>query len=178
VTMNSAPKTTSAKKSPMIAVDTNILIYAWSKESPWHQEAAELMDRLEFGTTEWAIPNSCLCEFYQSVTSLKKLENPATPKEALERIEFWLALPHVAVLCEITDEDYDHWACFTDILEYTQIKGLDVFDAHVAAICITHGVGEFWTLDKGYRRFKGLKARNPFTAESRAGVFAEQVSAE
>jgi toxin-antitoxin system PIN domain toxin len=162
----------------MIAVDTNILIYAWSKESVWHQQAADLMDRLEFGTSEWAIPDSCLYEYYQSVTSLKKLENPATVKEALERIELWLSLPHVAILCEFADEDHDHWACLTDILRYTQIKGLDVFDAHVAALCITHRVEEFWTLDRGYRRFKGLKARDPFSGELHLGVFAEKVAAE
>lgn len=168
-----------ATRQPLpIAVDTNILVYAWDKESPWHQQAADLLDRLELGTSEWAIPDSCLCEYYQTVTNSKKQANPATPKEALERIEFWLALPHVAILCEFVDEDYDHWACFTDILEYAEIKGLDVFDAHVAAICITHRVGEFWTLDKGYRRFKGLKVRNPFVDGLGVGVFAEQVAAE
>ena len=150
---------------PTIAVDTNILIDAWSKESPLHQQAAELMDSLEFGTSEWAIPDSCLYEYYQSVTSSKKFQNPATPKEALERIEFWLALPHVAILCEFADEHEDHWACLTDILDYGEFKGLDVFDAHVAAICITHRVGELWTQDKGYRRFKGLTIRNPLKSE-------------
>jgi toxin-antitoxin system PIN domain toxin len=171
--------TGTATRQPMrIAVDTNILVYAWSKEDRWHQQAADLMDRLELGTSEWAIPDSCLCEYYQSVTSSKKFKNPATPKAAREQIEFWSALPHVAILCEFADKDHDHWACFTNILEYAEIKGLDVFDAHVAAICITHGVGELWTLDKGYSRFKGLKVRNPFTDTLGVGVFAEEMAAE
>ena len=84
----------------------------------------------------------------------------------------------MAILCEFADEDEDHWACFTDILEYTQIKGLDIFDAHVAAICITHRVGELWTQDKGFRRFKGLKVRNPFVDDLSVGVLAEEVAAE
>jgi toxin-antitoxin system PIN domain toxin len=163
----------TARQPPPIAVDTNILVDAWSRESPRHQKAADLMDRLEFGTSEWAIPDSCLYEYYQSVTSSKKFENPATPTEALERIEFWLALPHVAILCEFADEDDDHWACLTDILEYTQIKGLDVSDAHVAAICITHRVGELWTQDKDYGQFRGLKVRNPLVDDLGVGVFAE-----
>lgn len=146
-----------------IAVDTNILIDAWSKESPRHQQAADLMDSLEFGTSEWAIPDSVLYEYYQSVTSSKKFTTPATPKEALQQIQFWLALPHVAILCECVCEEHDHWACFTDILDYAQIKGLDVFDAHIAALCMTHGVGELWTQDKDYGKFRGLTARNPLT---------------
>jgi predicted nucleic acid-binding protein len=121
------------------------------------------MDSLELGTSEWAIPDSCLYEYYQSVTNSKKFKNPATPKEALEQIEFWLALPHVAILCEFADEDEDHWACLSDILDYAEIKGLDVFDVHIAAVCITHRVGELWTQDKGYGRFKGLTARDPLT---------------
>jgi uncharacterized protein len=156
--------TETARRQPLaIAVDTNLLIDAWSQESPRHQQAAELMDSLEFGTSEWAIPDSCLYEYYQSVTNSKKFKNPATPKEARERIEFWLALPHVVILCEFADEDEDHWACLTDILEYAEIKGLDVFDARIAAVCITHHVGELWTNDKGYGRFKGLTAKDPLT---------------
>ena len=155
----------AATRQPQaIALDTNILIHAWSKDSPWHQQAADLMDSLEFGTAEWAIPDPCLCEYYQVVTNSKKFPNPATPKQARGQIEFWLALHHVVVLCEFADEKDDYWACFTDIVQYTAIKGRHTYDARVAAICITHRVGELWTQDKGFRRFKGLKVRDPFAA--------------
>jgi toxin-antitoxin system PIN domain toxin len=178
VTTNTAPKTTNVKKPAMIAVDTNILIDAWWKESPLHQQAADLMEGLELGTSEWAIPDSCLYEYYQLVTSLKRFEKPATPKEALGQIEFWLALPHVSILCEFADERDDQWACLTDILEYAEIKGLLMFDAHVAAVCITHHVGEFWTQDRDYAQFKGLKIRNPLAEDSHVSVFAEEGAAE
>jgi hypothetical protein len=95
----------AATRQPQaIALDTNILIHAWSKDSPWHQQAADLMDSLEFGTAEWAIPDPCLCEYYQVVTNSKKFPNPATPKQARGQIEFWLALHDVVVLCEFADE--------------------------------------------------------------------------
>jgi uncharacterized protein len=169
---------TATRQRLAVAVDTNILIHAWSRESPWHQQAADLMDRLEFGTTEWAIPDPCLCEYYRVVTNSKKFENPATLRQAREQIEFWLALPHVVVLCEYADDEDDYWACFDDILKYTEVKGRHVFDARVAAICITHHVGELWTQDKGFGRFKGLKVRNPLDDDLGAGVFAEEVAAE
>jgi hypothetical protein len=51
---------TGTRRPLAIAVDTNILIDAWSKESPRRQQAAELLDSLESGTSEWAIPDSCL----------------------------------------------------------------------------------------------------------------------
>jgi uncharacterized protein len=172
--------TRKATRQPLpIAVDTNILIDAWAKESAQHQQAADLMDRLELGTSEWAIPDSCLYEYYKSVTDSKKFKNAMSPKEALTHIEFWLALPHVAILCEFADEDEDHWACLTDSLDYAEIEGRDTFDAHIAAVCITHRVGELWTQDKGFRRFKGLKVRNPLSPSALcAGVLAEEGAAE
>jgi hypothetical protein len=35
-------------------------------------------------------------------------------------------------------------------------------DAHIAALCIEHGVTELWTLDRDFARFPGLKIANPF----------------
>jgi uncharacterized protein len=152
---------TATRQPVAIAVDTNILIHAWRKESPWHQQAAALIERLEFGTSEWAIPDPCLCEFYQAVTNPKKFPNPATPMEARGQLEFWLASTQTVILCEFADEEEDYWACFTDILKYARIKGLDTYDARIAAICLTHRVGELWTQDKDYSQFKKLKVRNP-----------------
>ena len=34
-------------------------------------------------------------------------------------------------------------------------------DARVAALCIAHGVTEFWTADRDLSRFPELVARNP-----------------
>jgi uncharacterized protein len=151
------------RKRQAIALDTNILVHASLKESAWYQQAADLMDSLEFGTSEWAIPEPCLCEYYQVVTNSTKFKNPATRTTAMGQIEFWLGSPHVVVLCEFADDEDDYWACLADILEYTEIKGRHTYDARVAAICITHRVGELWTQDKGYGRFKGLTARDPLT---------------
>jgi predicted nucleic acid-binding protein len=36
-----------------------------------------------------------------------------------------------------------------------------VHDARVAAICIAHGVNEFWTVDRDFSRFPDLPTRNP-----------------
>lgn len=36
-----------------------------------------------------------------------------------------------------------------------------VHDARVAAVCLIHGVGELWTADRYFGRFRGLNVRNP-----------------
>ena len=35
-------------------------------------------------------------------------------------------------------------------------------DAHIAALCLEHGVSELVTGDRDFRRFEGLKIVNPF----------------
>ncbi len=55
----------------MIAVDTNILVYAHRKDSPLHISAAAAIQRLAEGTAPWAIPWPCLHEFLSVTTNLK-----------------------------------------------------------------------------------------------------------
>lgn len=43
-----------------------------------------------------------------------------------------------------------------------QTSGNLAFDAHVAALCVEHGVSELWTLDRDFARLPGLRVTNPF----------------
>ncbi|MEN6320242.1 MAG: type II toxin-antitoxin system VapC family toxin [Syntrophaceae bacterium] len=44
----------------MIAVDTNILVYAHREDSPWHDKAYALIIELAEGRIRWAIPWPCI----------------------------------------------------------------------------------------------------------------------
>lgn len=155
----------------MIAVDTNILVYAHRKDSRYHADALLIMAHLENGADEWSIPSSCLNEFYKVVTHRKSHPNPTTPKAAQQQIEFWLMLENLVVLSEYGD----YWECLRDMIRAAKITGRHVYDAHIAAICITHDVSELWTADKGFRRFPGLKVHCPFrTDEPEAALATEQ----
>jgi uncharacterized protein len=55
----------------MIAVDTNILVYAHREESPWHDQAAACVQALACGHRPWAIAWTCLHEFFSIVTHPK-----------------------------------------------------------------------------------------------------------
>lgn len=52
----------------MIALDTNILVYAHRRDSPWHDKAREVVKALAEGSQPWAIAWTCLHEFYGIVT--------------------------------------------------------------------------------------------------------------
>ena len=47
----------------MIAVDTNILVYAHRKDSEWNEVAYARIVELSAGPAHWAIPWACVHEF-------------------------------------------------------------------------------------------------------------------
>ena len=52
----------------MIAVDTNVLIYAHHSDAEWHERAATLVRELAEGRSTWGIPWPCLHESLAVVT--------------------------------------------------------------------------------------------------------------
>jgi uncharacterized protein len=48
-----------------------------------------------------------------------------------------------------------------EIATQGQIRGGQIHDARIAAICLQHGVSELWTADRDFSRFPQLKTRNP-----------------
>ena len=140
----------------MIAIDTNVLIYAHRRDSPWHDRASACVRDLAEGRSSWAIPWPCLHEFYGVATS-SRLRPPSTPAQAIAQIEEWLASASLVVLAE----NDAHWRELRQLLGAARITGAVVHDARIAALCISHGVRELWTADRDFGRFPALTTRNP-----------------
>jgi len=141
----------------MIAVDSNLLVYAHREDSPWHNAAYARIVELAEGPAAWAIPWPCIHEFLSIVTH-PRIYTPPTPLEkAIDQVEAWLESPNLVLLSE--SEDY--WPQLRSILQTGRVSGPQVHDARVAALCQQHGVSELWTIDKDFNRFPGLTVRNP-----------------
>jgi hypothetical protein len=144
----------------MIAVDSNLLVYAHREDSPWHNAAYARMVELAEGPAAWAIPWPCIHEFLSIVTH-PRIYTPPTPLEkAIDQVEAWLESPNLVLLSE--SEDY--WPQLRSILQTGRVSGPQVHDARVAALCQQHGVSELWTIDRDFNRFPGLTARNPLVS--------------
>lgn len=141
----------------MIALDTNILVYAHRAESEWNDAAFGVMQRLAEGRAQWAIPWPCLSEFVAIVTHPRIYAPPTPMNKACAQVEAWLEFPSVVLLAEPPK----FWSVFRDCLQQGRASGAVAHDARVAAICLAHGVSEIWTADRDFARFKGITARNP-----------------
>ncbi|MGH9470018.1 MAG: type II toxin-antitoxin system VapC family toxin [Terriglobia bacterium] len=141
----------------MIAVDTNILIYAHREDSSWHEVAFTRLAELAEGRSPWAIPWPCLHEFIAIATHPRIYSPPSPLATALAQVEAWLEAPHLALLAETRD----YWPDLQHALTAGGVAGAQVHDARIAALCIVHGVDELWTADRSFGRFPKLKVRNP-----------------
>lgn len=142
----------------MIAVDTNVLVYAHREESPWHGIALARITELAEGRSPWAIPWPCIHEFLAIVTHSRIYAPPTPLNAAIDQVEAWFESPSLVLLAET--EGY--WPELRSALEQGRIDGAQVHDARVAAICQDHGVRELWTADRDFGRFPMLNVRNPF----------------
>ena len=141
----------------MIALDTNILVYAHRRDSEWHEPAAALIKKLAENRIEWAIPWPCIHEFLAIVTHPRIYNPPSTPAQAVGQVSAWLDSPSLVLLTETSD----HWSTFRDLLLQGKIQGPMVHDARVAALCLAHGVTELLTADRDFSRISSLTVRNP-----------------
>ncbi len=143
----------------MIALDTNILVYAHREDSPWHAAAYRALGALAEGTSPWAIPWPCLHEFLAVVTHPRIYDPPTPLALALDQIEAWLSSPSLIILSERDTTSY--WGDLRSILESGRIAGPQVHDARVAALCLHHGITRLWTADRDFSRFPTVKTANP-----------------
>jgi toxin-antitoxin system PIN domain toxin len=141
----------------MIAIDTNILVYAIREDSPWHPTALMAVRRAAEGRGFWAIPWPCLHEFLAVVTHPKIYKPPTPLHDAILQVEYWMESPTLRLL----GEGPGYWDHLKPLLLAGKIAGPQVHDARVAAICRASGVSEIWTADRDYSRFSGLPLHNP-----------------
>jgi hypothetical protein len=145
----------------VIAVDTNILVYAHREDSPFHDAAFRRVAELAEGPAIWAVPWPCLHEFLAIVTHPRIYAPPTPLARALDQVDAWLQSPTLALLTESAE----HWRTLRALIAGGRIAGPQVHDARVAALCRQHGVRELWSADRDFSRFAGLTVLNPLVGD-------------
>ncbi len=142
----------------MIAVDTNLLVYAHRKDEPKHSDAFELLNTLARDNKYWAIPWPCCYEFMNVVTNRRIWKSKAaTNEQAWKQLENWINLPSVSLI----GETENFLKILSGFARHPKVRGAVVHDARIAAICVAHGVEELLTCDRDFSLFPKLKTRNP-----------------
>ena len=141
----------------MIALDTNLLVYAHRRDTPWHSSAGAAVRVVAEGAARWAIPWPCVHEFLAIVTHPRIFDPPTPTPGALEQVAAWMQSPALVLLAE----GPGYQAHLAAVVSASRSTGPRVHDARIAALCAYHGIDELWSADRDFSRFTGLKVRNP-----------------
>lgn len=124
----------------MIAVDTNLLVYAHRPEMPFHERARQVLTEAVAASEPVCIPWPCAHEFLAVVSNPRIFRDPTPMDVALDAVKHLLASLSGGFLAEGKG--------YLDALERTArpalLQGAIVHDARVAALCVFHGVRMLW----------------------------------
>lgn len=141
----------------MIAVDTNLLVYAHREDSPWHNKALKRITELAESGAPWAIPWPCVHEFIAIVTHPKIYCPPSPLTLAFQSIEAWQASSGFRFLAE----GPGYFDTLSELAVKAKIKGPKIHNARIAALCLHHGIKKLWTADRDFSAFPKLATQNP-----------------
>lgn len=137
----------------MIAVDTNILIYAHRAETDLHNIAASRLVKLAEGVERWALPVFCVTEFLRVVTHQRVFNPPSNVAQAIAFVQGIASVPS----CELIGPGPDFVEHLAAAARRANAHGNLMFDAQIAALCHEHGVDTVLTNDRDFERFEPLK---------------------
>lgn len=141
-----------------VALDANVLLYAVNADDPRQHAAREVLTELAEGTEMVYLFWPVVMGFLRIATRDGVFRNPLALSKAVSTIEDLQALDHVRT----PGEDSQFWATFSEIVEEERIRGDMISDAHIVALMRRYGVRTIITHDRDFRRFDGIRVRDPF----------------
>jgi len=133
----------------VIAVDTNVLVYAHREETVKHELAKRWLFHLAEGTVPWGLPVFCLEEFLRVVTHRNVFDPPSSMGDALGAIDAVLNSPSIRLL----NPGYRYFIHLKAMLLASEATGNLTFDAQIAAVCREQGIRNLLTDDRDFSRF-------------------------
>ena len=139
-----------------ILVDTNILLQWFDHTSPDHELCRAAVQRtIDDGGTAYVNPQVCV-EFWAVGTKTQKANGFGFDTDRAE--EGLVAIRAYFEILDATPAVFDTWR---DLVVRHDVRGVNTYDARVAASMITHNVPRLVTFNlKDFRRY-GLDATDP-----------------
>jgi hypothetical protein len=146
----------------VIAIDTNILVYAHRRDSPFHEAASRCVRSVAEGRSRWCMLWQCVHEFLGVVTHPRIYDPPSPLEVALSQLDAWFESPSIVLL----SEPDGYGSILRRQTESGRITGPRIHDARIASLCVSHGIRELWSADRDFSRFSELVVRNPLLPSS------------
>ena len=140
----------------MIALDTNLLVYAHRSGLPEHRRARHAIEKACGDRKGWAIPAFCVAEFWAVVTHPSSSGRPSQAEEARAFLSELCAAG--AKVLHPRDGFVDR---LTRLACDLRVQGPRIFDLQIALVSFEGGATEIWTHDRRFVTLPGIPAKDP-----------------
>lgn len=141
----------------MIAVDTNLLVYAHRASTEKHKAAREAIEEVAGRRGGWGVALACVAEFWSVVTHPLCEGGPSPPEAAREFLQVLVE----EAGCTIWSPGRGFWERLTRLAGDLGVQGMRVYDLQIGLTAFDNGATEIWTHDRGFVGFPGLVVRDP-----------------
>jgi toxin-antitoxin system PIN domain toxin len=140
----------------MIAIDTNLLVYAHRERTPQHRKARKAIEQASTSPRGWGMASAVLPEFWSVVTHPTSEGRPSTPGQASAFIR---ALTDAGALIWLPGPGFGERLLQT--ASALAVSGPRIFDLQIALSAFEGGATELWTHDAAFITVPGLRVRDP-----------------
>jgi len=141
----------------LIAIDTNLLVYAHRAATPQHEEAQRALSEAVHHPQGWGFSLPVLAEFWSVVTHPNSSGRPSSPEEAQRfvealvrggRAQVWMGREGLGERLISTARSLG-------------VSGVRIFDVQIALIAREAGARRIWTHDSGFKAPPGIRVVDP-----------------
>jgi hypothetical protein len=140
----------------MIAIDSNLLIYAQREGSREHRAAQRAIETASRDPRGWGIPLPCIAELWRAVTS------PAVPAPSrADQVNGFLRVLIIEAGAVVWHPGEGFWQRLITRASGLGVYGQRVFDLQIALIAVEGGATEIWSHDSRFVTLPGLALHDP-----------------
>lgn len=143
----------------MIVVDVNLFVYAYNERSEQHARARRWLQSALAGSLPVGLPWAVIHGFLRLVTDGRIVGKPLPLTAAIAIVDTWRGEPRVRII----EPGPRYWSLLRELAQRVPVAGALVSDAHLAALAMEHDA-TFYTTDRDFRRFTGLRVINPLAS--------------
>ncbi len=143
----------------MIAIDTNLLVYAHRTRTPQHTSPQRAISRAAANPRGWGLAAAVLPEFWSVVTHPDAAGRPSSPAQAAA---FLRALSDAGAIVWQPGPGFGER--LVRVARDLSISGARVFDLQIAMTAFEGGATEMWTHDAAFVTIAGLPIHDPLRA--------------
>lgn len=141
----------------MIAVDTNLLVYAHRSGLREHRAAQRAIETAVNDRRGWGVAVQSVGEFWSIVTHPSAQGGPASPARAMSFVTSLVDSGGMRIWAPGAGFGVRLMQLATDL----RVSGVRIFDLQIGLTAFDNGAAEIWSHDAAFVRIPGLKVVDP-----------------